>query len=132
MLARKARFLRLLQLRRPATMDQMGDRRIIEAIDQPGNAERTQRSGKEARRHPYNPPCNAQEFDDPLDAVAPLHVGKHERLAVAHPRGVPFHHNRDHANIGARSRLLMTSRSDLVIPGPPLRGISSPWQTEIT
>ena len=33
---------------------------------------------------------------------------------------------------GARSALLMTSRSERVIAGPPLRGMSPPWQTEIT
>ena len=34
--------------------------------------------------------------------------------------------------IGARSILLMTSRSLLVMPGPPLRGILSPAATSIT
>ena len=34
--------------------------------------------------------------------------------------------------MGARSILLMTSRSDLVMPGPPLRGILSPAATSIT
>jgi hypothetical protein len=33
---------------------------------------------------------------------------------------------------GARSVLLITSRSDLVIPGPPLRGILSPAATSMT
>src|ERR1051326_1955293 len=33
---------------------------------------------------------------------------------------------------GARSILLMTSRSDRVTPGPPLRGILSPPETSIT
>ena len=33
---------------------------------------------------------------------------------------------------GAKSILLMTSKSDLVIPGPPLRGILSPSATSIT
>ena len=33
---------------------------------------------------------------------------------------------------GARSVLLITSRSERVIAGPPLRGIFSPWQTLIT
>ena len=33
---------------------------------------------------------------------------------------------------GARSILLMTSRSDRVMPGPPLRGIFSPAETSIT
>src|SRR5437773_9317696 len=33
---------------------------------------------------------------------------------------------------GARSVLLMTSRSDRVTPGPPLRGILSPPDTSIT
>jgi len=34
--------------------------------------------------------------------------------------------------MGARSILLITSRSDLVMPGPPLRGILSPAATSIT
>ena len=34
--------------------------------------------------------------------------------------------------IGARSILLMTSRSELVMPGPPLRGILSPAATSMT
>src|SRR5262249_57866863 len=34
--------------------------------------------------------------------------------------------------IGAKSILLITSRSDLVIPGPPLRGILSPAATSMT
>jgi hypothetical protein len=34
--------------------------------------------------------------------------------------------------IGARSVLLITSRSDRVIPGPPLRGILSPAATSMT
>jgi len=33
---------------------------------------------------------------------------------------------------GARSILLITKRSDLVMPGPPLRGILSPAATSIT
>ncbi|MNR43695.1 hypothetical protein D3C85_1623420 [compost metagenome] len=33
---------------------------------------------------------------------------------------------------GARSILLITSRSDLQIPGPPLRGNLSPAETSIT
>jgi hypothetical protein len=33
---------------------------------------------------------------------------------------------------GARSILLMTNKSDLVIPGPPLRGILSPAATSMT
>ncbi len=33
---------------------------------------------------------------------------------------------------GARSILLITNKSDLVIPGPPLRGILSPAATSIT
>ncbi len=33
---------------------------------------------------------------------------------------------------GARSTLLMTSRSERVMPGPPLRGIFSPPETSIT
>ena len=33
---------------------------------------------------------------------------------------------------GARSILLMTSRSERVMPGPPLRGILSPAETSMT
>ena len=38
----------------------------------------------------------------------------------------------DAPTYGARSVLLITRKSDLVIPGPPLRGIFSPSATSIT
>src|SRR6185436_9680683 len=38
----------------------------------------------------------------------------------------------DAPTMGARSILLITSRSDLTMPGPPLRGILSPAATSIT
>ena len=34
--------------------------------------------------------------------------------------------------MGAKSVLLIINKSDLVIPGPPLRGILSPADTSIT
>ena len=48
------------------------------------------------------------------------------------PAGVALHHPRSAPTYGARSILLMTSRSERMMPGPPLRGIFSPSATSIT
>ena len=40
--------------------------------------------------------------------------------------------SRDAPTMGARSILLIINKSDLVMPGPPLRGILSPAETSIT
>ena len=67
------------------------------------------------------------EVDDLLDAVAGADVGEDERALAAHASGVARPSPRGSApTSGARSILLMTSRSERVMPGPPLRGILSP------
>ena len=55
-----------------------------------------------------------------------------ERSVAAHLAGVALHHAEVGADERARSILLMTSRSDCVMPGPPLRGILSPPATSMT
>ena len=67
-----------------------------------------------------------------LHADAMLHLGEDHRPVAAHLAGIAGHHRQIRADGARRSVLLMTSRSDCVMPGPPLRGILSPPATSIT
>ena len=73
------------------------------------------------------------EGGDRLDAFALADAGEDEGALAAHAcgrRGPSPPATRRRA--GARSVLLITSRSDRVMPGPPLRGILSPPATSMT
>ena len=61
-----------------------------------------------------------------------LEVGEDEGPLAAHPAASRSITSSEAPTIGARSILLMTSRSERVMPGPPLRGILSPAATSMT
>ena len=92
------------------------------------------------RRRPPTPasclriqqPFFDQEAADGVQPPALLQIGEHERPVAAHPSASRAIISRDAPTIGARSILLITSRSERVMPGPPLRGILSPAATSIT
>ena len=73
------------------------------------------------------------EGDTRVEALAGLHVGEDEgpraRASSCASRSIT---SSEAPTIGARSILLMTSRSERVMPGPPFRGILSPAETSMT
>src|SRR5882757_7120859 len=73
-----------------------------------------------SRSTQLKPALRYEEINDPVGPFAGFEVGEDEGSVAAHPTS------------GARSILLMTRRSERVIPGPPLRGILSPAATSIT
>ena len=72
------------------------------------------------------------EGGDRCHTLASPNVGEYEGTLAPHPAAVPVHHFEARADMGARSILLITSKSLRVMPGPPLRGILSPADTSMT
>ena len=73
-----------------------------------------------------------EKLDDPSDPVSRLQIGEDKRACAAHAPCVATMISRLAPTSGARSVLLMTRRSERVMPGPPLRGILSPAATSMT
>ena len=66
------------------------------------------------------------EGDDLIDAVALLEVAENKRPGVAHAFAVGVHDGQIGAHQGAKSTLLITNKSERVMPGPPCGGFSRP------
>ena len=69
---------------------------------------------------------------DFIHANTSIDLSKDNGSVAAHFAGVAIHHFEVGADVFGKIDLVDHSKSDCVIPGPPLRGILSPPLTSIT